>query len=122
MPTIQQLVRKGRKKVKKVSKTFSILRGNPQIKGTIVKVFNTTPKKPNSALRKTCRVRSKGVEFIAHIPGEGHKLQEHSTVGVIARPRNDLPGIKMAVVRNWYDSTPVENRKQGRSRYGAKKG
>ena len=122
MPTIQQLVRKKRHIIRKKKKTSFLLHGNPQIKGTVKRVFTTTPKKPNSALRKTCRVKTRFGEFIAHIPGEGHKLQEHSTVGVVGGRRKDLPGVKMKVVRNWFDTTAVEGRKQARSRYGARKG
>ena len=115
MPTINQLVRKGRKKITKTSKSKS-LDNCPQRRGVC------TPKKPNSALRKVARVRlSNGKEVNAYIPGEGHNLQEHSIVLVEGGRVKDLPGVRYHVVRGTYDAAGVEGRKQSRSRYGAKK-
>ena len=119
MPTINQLVRFGRKK--KVRKTKApALRSNPFLKGVCITVKTVTPKKPNSALRKIARVRlSNGEIQNAYIPGEGHNLQEHSTVLVRGVRVPDLPGVKYHIVRGVYDTQGVKNRKQGRSRYGA---
>ncbi len=121
MPTINQLVRKGRKKLIKKSKSKS-LDNCPQKRGVCTRVYTTTPKKPNSALRKVARVRlSNGKEVNAYIPGEGHNLQEHSIVLVEGGRVKDLPGVRYHVVRGTYDTAGVEGRKQSRSRYGAKK-
>lgn len=121
MPTINQLVRKGRKKITKTSKSKS-LDNCPQRRGVCTRVYTTTPKKPNSALRKVARVRlSNGKEVNAYIPGEGHNLQEHSIVLVEGGRVKDLPGVRYHVVRGTYDAAGVEGRKQSRSRYGAKK-
>ena len=121
MPTINQLIRKGRKKV--VSKTDSpALQKCPQKRGVCTRVYTTTPKKPNSALRKIARVRlSSGVEVTAYIPGEGHNLQEHSIVLVRGGRVKDLPGVRYKIVRGSLDTQGVKGRKQARSRYGAKK-
>ncbi|NYI05896.1 30S ribosomal protein S12 [Allostreptomyces psammosilenae] len=121
MPTIQQLVRKGRKE--KVVKTNTpALKGSPQRRGTCSRVYTTTPKKPNSALRKVARVKlSSGIEVTAYIPGEGHNLQEHSIVLVRGGRVKDLPGVRYKIVRGSLDTQGVKNRKQARSRYGAKK-
>ena len=121
MPTIQQLVRKGREA--KTSKTKApALKSSPQRRGVCTRVYTTTPKKPNSALRKVCRVRlTSGVEITAYIPGEGHNLQEHSIVLVRGGRVRDLPGVRYKVIRGTLDASAVRNRKQGRSRYGAKK-
>jgi small subunit ribosomal protein S12 len=121
VPTIQQLVRKGRQD--KVSKNKTpALKGSPQRRGVCTRVYTTTPKKPNSALRKVCRVRlSSGVEVTAYIPGEGHNLQEHSIVLVRGGRVKDLPGVRYKVIRGALDTQAVKNRKQSRSRYGAKK-
>ncbi|GAA1401141.1 hypothetical protein GCM10009613_59000 [Pseudonocardia kongjuensis] len=121
MPTIQQLVRKGRED--KVSKTkTAALKGSPQRRGVCTRVYTTTPKKPNSALRKVARVRlSSGIEVTAYIPGEGHNLQEHSIVLVRGGRVKDLPGVRYKVIRGSLDTQGVKNRKQSRSRYGAKK-
>ncbi|MCK4226629.1 30S ribosomal protein S12 [candidate division WOR-3 bacterium] len=121
MPTINQLVRKGRKKVNKKTKSPA-LEGCPQKRGVCVRVYTTTPKKPNSALRKVTRVRlSNGAVVTAYIPGEGHALQEHSIVLVRGGRVKDLPGVRYHIVRGVYDSVGVENRKKSRSRYGTKK-
>ena len=121
MPTINQLVRKGRKKVKKKTKSPA-LEGCPQKRGVCVRVYTTTPKKPNSALRKVTRVRlSNGTVVTAYIPGEGHALQEHSIVLVRGGRVKDLPGVRYHIVRGVYDSTGVEGRKKSRSQYGTKK-
>ena len=121
MPTISQLVRAGRKKI--VSKTKSpALQNSPQKRGVCVRVFTQTPKKPNSALRKVARVRlSSGVEVTAYIPGVGHNLQEHSMVLVRGGRVKDLPGVRYKIIRGSLDTQGVKNRKQARSRYGAKK-
>lgn len=136
MPTINQLVRKGRKKQSTKSKfpalqsTLDTLhrkrtdlrRGAPFKRGVCLKVTTTTPKKPNSALRKIARVRlSNGMEVTAYIPGEGHNLQEHSIVLLKGGRTKDLPGVRYKVVRGVYDTQGVEGRKQSRSSYGAKK-
>ena len=121
MPTINQLVRKGRSKVVRKKKTPA-LQGNPLKRGVCVRVYTTTPKKPNSALRKVARVRlSNGVEVTAYIPGIGHNLQEHSIVLVRGGRVKDLPGVRYKVVRGSLDTAGVENRKSARSRYGAKR-
>ena len=121
MPTINQLVRKGRKRVKKKTKSPA-LDGSPQKRGVCLRVYTTTPKKPNSALRKVARVRlSNGKVVSAYIPGEGHTLQEHSIVLVRGGRVKDLPGVRYHIVRGVYDSTGVEDRKKSRSCYGTKK-
>lgn len=121
MPTINQLVRKGRKKIKEKSNTPALL-SCPQRKGVCTKVSTTTPKKPNSALRKVARVRlTNGLEVTAYIPGEGHNLQEHSTVLVRGGRVKDLPGVRYHIVRGTLESSGVESRRQGRSKYGAKR-
>ena len=121
MPTINQLVRKGRKRIVKKSKAPA-LRGNPQRRGVCLIVRTMTPKKPNSALRKTARVRlTTGTEVTAYIPGEGHNLQEHSVVMVRGGRVKDLPGVRYHVVRGTLDTAGVESRKQGRSKYGTKR-
>ncbi|MFQ5861777.1 MAG: 30S ribosomal protein S12 [Candidatus Brocadiales bacterium] len=119
-PTINQLVRKGRKKVEKRSKSPD-LESCPHKKGVCLQVMTRTPKKPNSALRKVARVRlSNGREITAYIPGEGHNLQEHSIVLVRGGKVRDLPGIKYHIVRGTQDTAGVSERKRGRSKYGAK--
>lgn len=121
MPTINQLVKKGRKKGKHKSKSPA-LGINPLMRGVCLQVKIQTPKKPNSALRKVARVRlTNGVEVTAYIPGVGHNLQEHSIVLVRGGRIKDLPGVRYHIVRGTLDAMGVENRKQGRSRYGAKK-
>ena len=122
MPTIQQLVRKGRKA--KTSKTKTpALKGSPQRRGVCTRVYTTTPKKPNSALRKVARVRlTSQIEVTAYIPGVGHNLQEHSIVLVRAGNVRDLPGVSYKIVRAALDTAGVKDRRQGRSKYGAKKG
>ncbi len=137
MSTVNQLIRKGRTRNPKKSKTPSLMlvqnvltrrkkempKGSPFKRGVCVKVTTTTPKKPNSALRKIARVRlSNGEEVTAYIPGVGHNLQEHSIVMIRGGRVKDLPGVRYHIVRGIYDSQGVEGRKQGRSRYGAKKG
>ena len=121
MPTTNQLVRLGRQKNTKKSKSAA-LQDCPQVRGVCTRVFTVTPKKPNSALRKVARVKlSNGTEVTAYIPGEGHNLQEHSMVLVRGGRVKDLPGCKYHIVRGALDSAGVENRKQGRSRYGTKR-
>ncbi len=121
MPTLNQLVKKGRKVIKKKS-TAPALEASPQKRGVCTRVSTTTPKKPNSALRKITRVRlTNGMEITAYIPGIGHNLQEHSVVLVRGGRVKDLPGVRYHLVRGALDSSGVENRKQGRSKYGAKK-
>ncbi len=121
MPTINQLVRKGRKPIKKKSKSPA-LDSCPQKKGVCIRVYTTTPKKPNSALRKVARVRlSNKKEVTAYIPGEGHNLQEHSTVLVRGGRVKDLPGVRYHIVRGAYDCAGVEGRKKSRSKYGTRK-
>ena len=121
MPTLNQLVRKGRKKQRNRSKA-PVLNQCPQRRGVCLQVRTTTPKKPNSALRKITRVRlSNGKEVTVYIPGEGHSLQEHSIVLVRGGRVRDLPGVRYQVVRGALDSLGVENRRQSRSRYGAKR-
>ncbi len=135
MPTINQLVRKGRRKVTKRTKApalniaYNALKnkvvqgvGSPQKRGVCVQVKTMTPKKPNSALRKIARVRlTNGVEVTAYIPGEGHNLQEHSVVLVRGGRVKDLPGVRYHIIRGTLDAAGVEGRRQGRSRYGAKR-
>ncbi|MFN7088298.1 MAG: 30S ribosomal protein S12 [Candidatus Paceibacteria bacterium] len=134
MPTIQQLIRKGRKLLKSKSKApalqryFNVLENKPKIvpspfkRGVCIKVFTTTPKKPNSALRKVARVRlTNGMEITAYIPGEGHNLQEHSVVLVRGGRVKDLPGVRYHIVRGVLDAAGVDARKQQRSKYGTKK-
>lgn len=121
MPTVNQLVRIGRSKVK--SKTSApALMGSPQKRGVCIRVYTTTPKKPNSALRKVARVRlTNGIEVTAYIPGIGHNLQEHSVVLIRGGRVKDLPGVRYHIIRGTLDAVGVQDRKQGRSRYGAKK-
>ena len=120
MPTINQLVRKPRQAPATKSKVPA-LAGSPQRRGVCTRVYTTTPKKPNSALRKVARVRlSSGVEVTAYIPGEGHNLQEHSIVLVRGGRVKDLPGVRYKIIRGALDTQAVKNRKQARSRYGAK--
>lgn len=121
MPTINQLVRKGRKKVVKKS-AAPALEGSPQRRGVCTRVSTLTPKKPNSALRKVARVRlTNGTEVTAYIPGIGHNLQEHSVVLVRGGRVKDLPGVRYHIVRGSLDTAGVQNRSQGRSKYGSKK-
>ena len=121
MPTINQLVRKGRKKVDKKSKS-PVLDACPQKRGVCLQVKTQTPKKPNSALRKVARVRlSNGKEITAYIPGEGHNLQEHSIVLIRGGRVRDLPGVRYHIIRGTLDASGVEGRMQGRSKYGAKR-
>jgi len=121
MPTINQLVRKRRAKVEKLNKVPA-MESCPQKRGVCTRVYTTTPKKPNSALRKVARVRlSNGFEVTSYIPGEGHNLQEHSIVLVRGGRVKDLPGVRYKVVRGTLDTASVRDRKQSRSRYGAKK-
>ena len=121
MPTINQLIRKGRKKIKKKTNTPA-LKGAPQKRGVCTRVYTSTPKKPNSALRKVARVRlTTGIEVTAYIPGIGHNLQEHSVVLVRGGRVKDLPGVRYHIVRGTLDTLGVEDRKQGRSKYGAKR-
>src|SRR5438034_4026873 len=121
MPTINQLVRLGRRDVEKKEKAPA-LRGNPQKRGVCTRVYTTTPKKPNSALRKVARVRlTNGMEIGAYIPGEGHNLQEHSVVLVRGGRVKDLPGFRYKVIRAALDTGGVSARKQARSKYGAKR-
>jgi small subunit ribosomal protein S12 len=121
MPTINQLVRKGRKRIKKKTNTPA-LKGSPQKRGVCTRVYTSTPKKPNSALRKVARVRlTTGIEVTAYIPGIGHNLQEHSVVLVRGGRVKDLPGVRYHIVRGTLDTLGVEDRRQGRSKYGAKK-
>jgi len=121
VPTIQQLIRKGRKS-KKSKTTAPALEGCPQKRGVCVRVYTTTPKKPNSALRKVARVRlTNGMEVTAYIPGEGHNLQEHSIVLIRGGRVKDLPGVRYHIVRGTLDTAGVDDRKQGRSLYGTKK-
>ena len=135
MPTMNQLVRKGRKKLKRKVKAPALLftynalkgtgvrgKGSPQKRGVCLQVKTVTPKKPNSALRKVARVRlTNGMEVTAYIPGEGHRLQEHSVVLIRGGKVPDLPGVRYHIIRGALDATGVENRRQGRSRYGTKK-
>ena len=122
MPTIEQLIRKGRT-VRKVKTKAPALKGSPQRRGVCTRVYTMTPKKPNSALRKVARVRlTTGVEVTCYIPGVGHNLQEHSIVLVRGGRVKDLPGVRYKIVRGTLDTAGVKDRKQARSRYGAKKG
>jgi small subunit ribosomal protein S12 len=121
MPTIQQLVRSARKKIEKSTKSPA-LQSCPQRRGVCTRVYTTTPKKPNSALRKVARVRlTSGFEVTAYIPGIGHNLQEHSVVLVRGGRVKDLPGVRYHIVRGALDAGAVKNRNQGRSKYGVKK-
>ncbi|MFQ5586130.1 MAG: 30S ribosomal protein S12 [Thermodesulfobacteriota bacterium] len=121
MPTINQLVRKGRRRVKKKT-TAPALEGCPQKRGVCVRVYTTTPKKPNSALRKVARVRlTNGLEVTSYIPGEGHNLQEHSVVLIRGGRVKDLPGVRYHTVRGTLDTVGVQDRKQSRSKYGTKR-
>ena len=121
MPTVNQLVRKGRKTPKAKTKTPA-LRGAPQKRGVCTRVYTATPKKPNSALRKVARVRLvNGMEVTSYIPGEGHNLQEHSVVLIRGGRVKDLPGVRYHIIRGTLDTTGVQNRKQSRSKYGAKR-
>ena len=121
MPTIQQLVRKGRKSLVKKSKSMA-LNSCPQRRGVCTRVYTTTPKKPNSAMRKVARVRlTNGYEVNAYIPGEGHNLQEHSIVLVRGGRVKDLPGVRYHIVRGALDTSGVDDRTQRRSKYGTKK-
>jgi len=135
LPTINQLVRKGRKKVAKKTKTPALRltynalknkmiqgKGSPQKRGVCIQVKTTTPKKPNSALRKVARVRlTNGMEVTAYIPGEGHELQEHSVVLIRGGRVKDLPGVRYHIIRGALDTSGVANRHQGRSKYGSKR-
>lgn len=135
MPTINQLVRKGRKKTAKKTKTPALRltynalknkmiqgKGSPQKRGVCIQVKTTTPKKPNSALRKIARVRlTNGIEVTAYIPGEGHELQEHSVVLIRGGRVKDLPGVRYHIIRGALDTSGVANRRQGRSKYGSKR-
>jgi len=121
MPTINQLVRLGREVVKKKSSSPALLNG-PQKRGVCVRVYTTTPKKPNSALRKVARVRlTNGIEVTTYIPGIGHNLQEHSVVLIRGGRVKDLPGVRYHIIRGSLDASGVANRKKSRSKYGAKK-
>lgn len=121
MPTLNQLVRSGRKTLTKKTKAPA-LRNCPQKRGVCTRVYTTTPKKPNSALRKVARVRlTNGFEVTAYIPGEGHNLQEHSIVLIRGGRVKDLPGVRYHIVRGTYDTSGVEDRMWGRSKYGVKK-
>ncbi len=121
MPTLNQLVRKGRKQVVKKKKTRA-LQACPQKRGVCVRVYTTTPKKPNSAVRKVARVRlTNGYEVTSYIPGEGHNLQEHSVVLIRGGRVKDLPGVRYHIVRGVMDSEGVQERRQGRSKYGTKR-
>jgi len=121
VPTISQLVRQGRKRVIK-KRTTPALVGSPQRRGVCTRVYTTTPKKPNSALRKVARVRlTSGMEVTAYIPGEGHNLQEHSIVLIRGGRVKDLPGVRYHIIRGTLDTSGVQERRQSRSKYGAKK-
>ena len=121
MPTINQLIRKGRQEQSKRTKTPA-LKGAPQKRGVCTRVYTTTPKKPNSALRKVARVRlTNGMEVTTYIPGEGHNLQEHSVVLIRGGRIKDLPGVRYHIIRGKLDTTGVEARRQARSKYGAKR-
>ena len=120
LPTINQLVRVGRRKIAKKNKAPALM-GSPQRRGVCTRVYTTTPKKPNSALRKVARVRlTNGFEVTAYIPGEGHNLQEHSIVLIRGGRVKDLPGVRYHIVRGVYDTSGVQDRHQGRSKYGTK--
>jgi len=121
LPTINQLIKIGRKQLRKKSKAPA-LQNCPQRRGVCIRVYTTTPKKPNSALRKVARVRlTNGIEVTGYIPGEGHTLQEHSVILVRGGRVKDLPGVRYHIVRGTLDTTGVENRRKSRSKYGAKK-
>lgn len=121
MPTINQLIRSGRKQVEKKNKAPA-LGGSPQKRGVCTRVYTTTPKKPNSALRKVARVRlTNGIEVTAYIPGEGHNLQEHSIVLIRGGRVKDLPGVRYHIIRGTLDTGGVTDRMQSRSKYGAKR-
>lgn len=121
MPTINQLVRKGRK-AQKSKNTVPALKACPQKRGVCIKVYTATPKKPNSALRKVARVRlTNGIEVTSYIPGEGHNLQEHSVVLIRGGRVKDLPGVRYHIIRGTLDSIGVQSRRQARSKYGAKR-
>jgi len=121
MPTINQLVRKKRRKIESKTKSPA-LQGSPQKRGVCVRVYTTTPKKPNSALRKVARVRlTNGIEVTTYIPGIGHNLQEHSIILIRGGRVKDLPGVRYHIIRGTLDSVGVEDRKQSRSKYGAKR-
>ncbi|MDQ6992083.1 MAG: 30S ribosomal protein S12 [Mariprofundus sp.] len=121
MPTVNQLIRKSRKDKRKINKVPA-LQACPQRRGVCTRVYTTTPKKPNSALRKVARVRlTNGQEVTAYIPGEGHKLQEHSVVLIRGGRVKDLPGVRYHILRGVLDTTGVDGRKQARSKYGAKR-
>jgi len=121
VPTVNQLIRKGREAVVTKRKAPA-LQGNPQRRGVCTRVYTTTPKKPNSALRKVARVRlTNGIEVTAYIPGEGHNLQEHSIVMIRGGRVKDLPGVRYHIIRGTLDTAGVADRKQGRSKYGAKR-
>ena len=121
MPTIQQLVRKGRQDKPNKAKTPA-LKGSPQRRGVCTRVYTTTPKKPNSALRKVAKVRlTNGHEVVSYIPGEGHNLQEHSVVMIRGGRVKDLPGVRYHIIRGKLDTQGIAKRRQGRSKYGAKR-
>ncbi len=121
MPTINQLIRQGRKTVAKIDKVPA-LKGSPQKRGVCTRVYTTTPKKPNSALRKVARVRlTNGFEVTSYIPGEGHNLQEHSIVLIRGGRVKDLPGVRYHIIRGTLDAAGVTDRKQSRSKYGTKR-
>jgi small subunit ribosomal protein S12 len=121
MPTINQLIRQGRNRVPKTDKAPA-LRGSPQKRGVCTRVYTTTPKKPNSALRKVARVRlTSGFEVTSYIPGEGHNLQEHSIVLIRGGRVKDLPGVRYHIIRGTLDAAGVTDRRQSRSKYGAKR-
>jgi len=121
MPTINQLVRKGPEKIRTRTSSPALQR-NPQKRGVCVRVYTTTPKKPNSALRKVARVRlTNGIEVSTYIPGIGHNLQEHAIVLIRGGRVKDLPGVRYHVIRGSLDTAGVQNRRQGRSKYGAKR-
>lgn len=121
MPTINQLIRKGRK-VQKLKSKAPAMESCPQKRGVCTRVYTTTPKKPNSALRKVARVRlTNGIEVTAYIPGEGHNLQEHSIVLIRGGRIKDIPGVRYHIIRGALDTAGVESRKKGRSKYGAKR-
>ena len=121
LPTINQLVRKGRKRILKKTSTTALM-GNPQKRGVCTRVYTTTPKKPNSALRKVARVRlTNSTEVTAYIPGEGHNLQEHSIVLIEGGRVKDLPGVRYHIVRGTLDTAGVDDRSTSRSMYGTKK-
>lgn len=121
MPTISQLIRKGRKTIKKKT-SAPALQSCPQRRGVCTRVYTSTPKKPNSALRKVARVRlTNGIEVTAYIPGEGHNLQEHSIVLIRGGRVKDLPGVRYHIIRGALDTSGVDKRRRGRSKYGAKR-